>query len=409
MLAFEDARDLVLARCQTLGSEVVGIGEARGRVLAEDVAAPFDLPAWDSSAMDGYALDAQGLERGDRLRVEGFFPAGRSDAGSVSPGMAARILTGAALPAGANCVVPFEQVDDRSGVIRLVTSPRVGDHIRRQGSDVSRGDVVLEAGAVLGHPEIAILASINRTSVAVGRRPRVAILSTGDELLTSGEPLRPGCIFDSNGPALAAATVEAGGCPSLLGIAADDPDLLRDSLREGLRADVLVTSAGVSAGDRDLVRATLTGLGVEEIFWSVAIQPGRPVAFAVADGCLVFSLPGNPVAALLTFALLVRPALRRLLGHREPVEVIRRAVLGEDVRPRPDRMTLRRVGLEWVDGRLVATGCGPQATGHLLTLARADGIALIPAGPALLPEGSPIDIHPLRPDGDFSRRTRGRD
>ena len=407
MLAFEDARDLVLARCQTLGSEVVGIGEARGRVLAADIAAPFELPAWDSSAMDGYALDAQDPEPGDQLPVAGFFPAGGSAEGSVAPGTAARILTGAALPAGANCVVPFEQVEDHSGTIRLVTRPRVGDHVRRRGSDVARGDVVLEAGTVLGHPEIAILASLDRTSVPVGRRPRVAILSTGDELLAAGEPLQPGRICDSNGPALAAATAEAGGCPSLLGIAADEPNLLRESLRGGLRADVLVTSAGVSAGDRDLVRATLAELGVEEVFWTVAIQPGRPVAFAVADGCLVFCLPGNPVAALLTFALLVRPALRGLVGHRTPVEVVRRAVLGEDVRPRPDRMTLRRVGLEWVDGRLIATGCGPQATGHLLTLARADGIALIPAGSAVLPEGSPIDIHPLRPDGDFSRRTRG--
>jgi molybdopterin molybdotransferase len=403
---FEEARELILRSAAPLGSEVVALSQTLGRVLAADQFAPWDLPMWDNSAMDGYAVRAQDCHEGSVLPVRGYLPAGRAATQGLAAGTAAKILTGAPIPAGADCVVPFEVAEVQGEAVRFLVQPLVGDHIREQGSDLHAGDCVLNARTSIGPAEIAILASLARTSVAVTRRPRVAILSTGDELLAPGEPLEPGRIFDSNGPALAGAVHAAGATPIILSIARDDPAALRHQLQEGLHADVLVTSAGVSTGDRDLVREVLHDLGAKEAFWKVDIQPGRPMAFAVTDRCCVFSLPGNPVAALLTFELLVRPALRRMAGHLRPIEVLRRALLGEAVRPRPDRMTLRRVLLERTDDHLVAMSSGRQATGFVRTLARADGIALIPRGTEILPAGTVVDVHPLRPDSDFGAGAR---
>jgi molybdopterin molybdotransferase len=380
---------------------MVSLSQCLGRVLAVDQVSASDLPRWDNSAMDGYALEAQACAEGAVTEVHGFLPAGASRVQSLVAGTAAKILTGAQLPAGADCVVPFEQVEVEGSAIRLLARPVAGDHVRRRGSDLRAGERALSAGTVLNPGEIAILASLGQASVPVVRRPRVAILSTGDELLLPGEQLEPGQIFDSNGPALTAAVQDAGGTPVVIPIARDNLADLRRHLTEGLQADILVTSAGVSTGERDLVRAALSELGAKEAFWKVAIQPGRPVAFAATERCCVFSLPGNPVAALLTFELLVRPAVRRMAGHLRPIEVTRRATLGEAVQPRPDRMTLRRVRLEYIGEQLVATSAGDQATGYLRTLARADGIALIPCGIEALPMGAEVEVHPLRQDTDF--------
>jgi len=399
---FAEARDLVLNSATPLGVEVVGLLDACGRVLATDQISNWDLPMWDNSAMDGFAVRAQECREGSVLPVVGFLPAGRAATQALEAGSAARILTGAPIPPGSDCVVPFELTQEHHDSIRLLTQPRAGDHIRRKGSDLRVGDRVLAAGTLIRPSEIAIFASLAIAGVPVTRRPQVAILSTGDELLRPGDPLEPGRIFDSNGPALAAAVLEAGGTPIILPIARDDPAALRQQLQQGLRADVLVTSAGVSTGDRDLVRATLAELGAQEVFWKVAIQPGRPMAFAVTEECRIISLPGNPVAALLTFELFVRPALRRMGGHRRPIEATIRATLGESVRPRSDRMTLRRVCLEQIGDQLVATSSGQQATGYVQTLVRADGIALIPVGIDPLPVGTVVEVHPLRKSGDFS-------
>lgn len=364
---------------------------------------------WDNSAMDGFAVRAEDCHDGQPLAVAGFLPAGRAPAADLAPGTARRILTGAPLPPGADAVVPFEQAEVVGDAVRPLVAPARGDHVRRRAGDLRAGDRVLAGGTALGPAEIAILASFGRSSVTVVRRPRVAVLSTGDELLNAGEALRPAGIYDSNGPALAAAVARTGALPSILPIATDEPDSLRRLIAEGLTADVLVTTAGVSMGDRDLVREALCGLGAEEIFWQVAIQPGRPMAFAVTDRCRVFSLPGNPVAALLTYEVLVRPALRRMLGHPRPIEPTRAARLGEDVRPRRDRVTLRRVRLEISGGALVATSSGRQATGFVRTLAEADGVALIPIGGEMLPAGTPVDVIPLREDAAFNGGAGGGD
>jgi molybdopterin molybdotransferase len=393
------ARGIILDRLRPLAAEEVALADVDGRVLAEDVTSPFDLPHWDNSAMDGFAVRAADCAPGVRLEVTGTIAAGDPEVIEVLPGAAVRILTGAHMPPGADTVIPFEQVEEADGTIRVAQAVEPGNHVRVRGGDMRTGDVCLRAGTIVGPPEVAVLASLGRVAVPVHRRPRVAILSTGNELLQPGEPLRPGAIYDSNASMLAAATTRAGGIPELLGVAHDDVDALRTLLRAGLEADVLVTSAGVSTGERDLVRETLAELGAEELFYKVDIQPGRPFACAVAGTTCVLSLPGNPVAALLTFEMLVRPALRRLQGVPSSDSAPARARLTHAIAPRPDRLTLVRVVIEDGPDGLQAGSAGRQATGFVSTLANAAAIALIPPGTEPVPAGTVVDIHFLRHEG----------
>ncbi len=396
MPALDIARRLILDRLGPLPAEDVSLMDANGRVLAEDVRAPFDMPRWDNSAMDGFALRAADTGPGALLPIARTIAAGDLAGSGLAVGHAIRILTGAPMPPGADTVVPFEEVVEADGAIRLAGTAEPGNHVRSRGGDLREGAIGLPAGRLVGPPEIAVLASFGRTTAAVHRRPRVAILSTGNELLAPGTPLTPSAIYDSNGPMLAAATARAGGIPVALGAAADDHEMLRTLLVEGLRADILITSAGVSTGERDLVRETLAELGAEEVFYQVAIQPGRPFACAFAGATCVLSLPGNPVAAMLTFEVLVRPAIRRLVGVT-PAEVApARARLAEPVQPRPDRVTLQRVTIQRDADGLVATSSGRQATGFLTTLANASAVAFIPSGPSRLPAGTIVDIAFLR-------------
>lgn len=396
MPALDTARRLILDRLDPLPAEEVGLADADGRVLTADVTAPFDLPHWDNSAMDGFAVRSVDCAAGAVLRVTGMIAAGDPAGSGIEPGCAAQILTGAPMPAGADTVVPFEEVDEADGTIRLAGPAAPGQHLRRRGGDIRAGEVCLPGGRLVGPPEIALLAAVGRTSVAVHRRPRVAIVSTGNELLAPGTPLRPGAIYDSNGPMLAAAVTRAGGTPVPLGVAPDDVDGLRQLLRQGLAADVLVTSAGVSTGERDLVRDTLADLGAEEAFYKVDIQPGRPFACAFAGPTCILSLPGNPVAAMLTFEVLVRPALRRLQGATPSDAAPARARLEDPVQPRLDRITLLRVVLERGPEGLTAASAGRQATGLMKTLSDADALAFIPPGPDVLPAGTLVDIQFLR-------------
>jgi molybdopterin molybdotransferase len=393
---FEEARRIVLGRVGPLGSEVRPLLDAVGRVLAADQVAPWDMPQWDNSAMDGYAVRAADCADPKGLSIAGFLPAGQAAVEELGHGTAIKIMTGAPLPPGADAVVPFEDAVERAGLIVPTRSPVEGDHVRRRGGDIRMDETVLTAGTVIGPAEASLLSSFSKTLVPVVRRARVAILSTGDELLEPGEPLAAGKIYNSNASGLAAAALRAGATPLVLPIARDDREALRVQLVEGLRADVVVTTAGVSVGDLDLVREVLRGLGVQEVFWKVDIQPGRPTAFALSGSTPIFSLPGNPVAALLTFELFVRPALRRMMGHTRPLDVPLRARLAETIAPRQDRVTLMRVRLERHGDEVVASSAGKQATGFLRTIVGADGVAIIPAGAEAVAAGSVVDVYALR-------------
>jgi molybdopterin molybdotransferase len=323
-------------------------------------------------------------------------PAGGEEPGAIAPGAAARILTGAPLPPGADAVVPLEKAQERDGAVLLEGPVQPGAHVRRRGEDLRAGEVVLGAGTVLGPAEISALASCSRLAVAVVRKARVTVLSTGDELVEPGEPLTPGKIYNSNSLAVAAAVKQAGGEPTILEIARDDREALAARMREGLRADVLVTTAGVSMGDRDFVRVVLEELSVRPVFWKVDVKPGLPTAFAIHGSTPVFSLPGNPVSTLLMFEEFVRPALLKMMGHQDVLRPVVKAVVQEEIAKKPGRVSLVRVRLERRASVLLAWSAGDQATGRLKTTLRADGIAVIPAESGAVKAGSEVDVQVLR-------------
>ncbi|TYO95799.1 molybdopterin molybdochelatase [Geothermobacter ehrlichii] len=395
--SFESARELILDNVRPLPVEQVSLAEAVGRILAEPVCAPWDLPMWDNSAMDGFAVRCADAVAGAELPVVATIAAGASGVGvEVRPGTAVRILTGAPTPAGCDAVVPYEATEMVAPErVRILEPPQVGDHIRLRGEDIRADSEVLHAGTCLRPAEINLLASLGLTGVRVHRRPRVAIVSTGDELVEPGTVPGPGQIVNSNGLALAAAVQQAGGEPLLLGIAADDRDSLRRRLAEGLEADVLISSAGVSAGDRDLVRVVLEELGVRQLFWKIDVKPGRPTAFGLRDGKPVFSLPGNPVSALLTFEEFVRPALRRMQGDAQPMRPMRHATLAGPVVKKPGRTLLLRVVLRQEGDRLLAESSGDQNTGITSTLLRANGIAILPAERGAFEAGEQVPVHEI--------------
>ncbi|MDT8444620.1 MAG: molybdopterin molybdotransferase MoeA, partial [Desulfuromonadales bacterium] len=377
---FESARALILEKVKPLPAVSVPLLEAVGRVVAADVRAPWDLPRWDNSAMDGFAARAEDCQSQQPLLIAGYIPAGCTAAGiSVSPGTAIRIMTGAPVPAGCDTIVPVEETEEKDQRVLIKSQVKLGDHIRFCGEDVRQDEVVLAAGSILHPAGINMLASFGFSTVIVFGRPKVAILSTGDELVELGELAGPGQIINSNAYSLAAAVQEAGGVPLLLGIARDNRESLADKLTEGLQADVLITSAGVSMGDRDLVCEAMAEAGVERLFWKVDIKPGRPTAFGIKNGKPVFSLPGNPVSTLVTFEEFVRPALLKMMGHSRVIKPFIKATLQETINKKAGRAHFLRVRVTGNGGRMIASSSGDQNTGILSTMLRANGIAFLPA------------------------------
>lgn len=399
MPSFTEARSIILDRVAPLGVERVGILEAAGRVLAEDVVAPWEMPLCDNSAMDGFAVRAADCAAiPASLKVTGYIPAGGEVTGTVEPGCAIRIMTGAPLPPGCDAVVPVEETEDDGDSVRIVAPVKQRQHIRFQGEDVATGEIVIPAGTLIQPPEVSMLASFGKALVPVYRKARVAILSTGDELIELGEPPVPGKIINSNTLSLAAAVRQCGAEPIIIGIARDDRESHREKLAEGLKADALITSAGVSAGDRDLVRDVLAELGVEQVFWKVDIKPGGPTAFATYGAKPVFSLPGNPVSTMVTFELFARPALLRMMGHQRVVRPFVRATLQEEAKKKPGKVNFLRVQVTIRDGRFVASTAGEQHTGILRTMVRANGLVLLPQEASVVPAGTEVDLMILRDD-----------
>jgi molybdopterin molybdotransferase len=395
MPTFAEARSLILENVTTLGSESVAILDALDRVIAEDVIAPQNMPSYDSSAMDGFAVRESDCREPAKLRIIGYVPAGGTATTPVEPGCAVKIMTGAPIPALCDAIVPIEETSEVDGHVLIKAKVKPHQHMRFTGEDVKCGEVVIPSGTIIRPPEVSMLATCNRVSIRVYRRPRVAILSTGDELIELGEALGAGKVINSNAYSLAASIQEVGAIPVFLGIARDNRESHREKIAEGLRADALITSAGVSTGDRDLVREVLAELGGKEVFWKVDIKPGGPMAFSRKDDKPVFCLPGNPVATMITFEEFVRPALLKMLGHRRVFKKFVPAIFQGEVRNRPGKIKFVRVRLEDQDGKIFAHSAGDQNTGMLKAMLNADGLAMIPADRTVLSSGDLVDVQVL--------------
>ncbi|HEU5058063.1 MAG TPA: gephyrin-like molybdotransferase Glp [Kofleriaceae bacterium] len=387
MLSVAEARGRILDRVRPQGAEQVPLDRALGRFLAAAVTAGRDRPAFDNSAMDGFAVRAADLP--GELPVAGAIAAGAAPGGVLAPGTAVRIMTGAPLPAGADAVVMREEAVDRGDRVELARPAVAGQHVRRAGEDIARGAAVLPAGARIGPGEIAVLASLGHASVPVGRRPRVTILSTGDELCPLGREPRPGQIISSNEHALAAQAAEAGA--EVLGarLVADDRAAMEAALIAALDCDVLVSSGGVSVGDHDHVRGAMEAVGIVIDFWKVAMRPGKPVTFGVAGGgALCFGLPGNPVSSLVSFELFVRPTLLALAGASERERPRAEVVLTGPVSKSPGRAHYLRASLVRRGDLLEATPHGKQGSGMLSSLVGVDALVEVAAEQGDLPAGS---------------------
>jgi molybdopterin molybdotransferase len=380
-----------------LPAERVPLARALGRALAEDLVAEADLPAFDASTMDGYALRAADAPRaGARLPVAFEVFAGAPAAAPLPPGTCCRIFTGGALPAGADAVEQQEQVR-RSGKAAIFRRAAARGHfVRPRGSDVAAGRTAVAAGAPLDPGTIALAAGLGRAELLVHRRPRVAILPTGDELVPVGRVPGPGRIVETNGHALAAAAQDAGAEATLLPVARDEAASLRSALRAARGADVLVTTGGVSVGTRDLVRAALADAGARLDFWRVAMRPGKPFTFGRWEAAAVFGLPGNPASALVTFELYVRPALRALAGLAGTGRLRVEARLGAAQEKPPELEVYLRVRLRPAPGGLVAEPLRTQTSGDLSSAAGHDALAVLPAGRARLARGARVEAIVLR-------------
>lgn len=395
MPTFEEARTEILQSVATLGIERVSLLDSLGRVIAGDIIAPWDMPCFDNSAMDGFAVRAADCEDSAALRITGYIPAGGAASDPLEAGCSIRIMTGAPVPEGCDAVVPVEETEEGGDQVRIMGGVRVSQHIRFRGEDVKKGETIIEAGTLIRPPEISMLASFGQAYLPVYRKARVAILSTGDELIELGEPFQTGRIINSNAFSLAAAVMEIGAQPVILGIARDNRESHREKMIEGLKADALVTSAGVSAGDRDLVREILAELGVKQLFWKVDIKPGGPTAFGMKDGKPVFSLPGNPVSTMVTFEEFVRPALLRMMGHKRVIKPFVKAVLQSKARKKPGKINFMRVKLASENGGYLAYSSGDQNTGILKTMLMADAIAMLPADRTDFSPGEEVNVHIL--------------
>ena len=388
LLTFEEAQERVLAAARSLPSELVAIAQAGGRVLAEDARARVDLPPFASSAMDGFAVRAVDLPA--TLSIVGESAAGSPLQGVLGSGTAAAISTGAVVPEGADVVVPVEHVVVTDNRVEIAASQAPGANVRPRGGDVAAGDVVVPAGARLTAARIAAAAAAGIAVLRCGRRPRVVVLATGSELVAPGDDLRDGQIYESNTVMLASALVEAGAEVEPEAPASDDEAALREALQRGLTADVLVTSGGVSVGEHDLVRAAERELGVEEVFWRVAMKPGKPISFGVRGGTLVFGLPGNPVSALVGCELFVKPAVRALQGLVEPLPRFEPGRLSSGLRRDPERDEFVRARSR-VDGEDVVLDPVVGQESHMIVRSSAaDALVHVPRGNGELAAGSTV-------------------
>jgi molybdopterin molybdotransferase len=397
VLTVEQALEAILSSVRLLETERVDIVASLGRVLAETIESRREIPPWDNSSMDGYAVRAADTARGSvELPVVGRITAGQMASAALGAGQAMRIFTGAPLPAGADAVVPQEDVDADGDRIKIRGAVERGAYVRPRGEDLHQGETVLEPGHAIGPAEVGMLATLGVPQVRVYRRPRVAILSTGDELADLGTEPTASQIPNTNTYSLMAQVIEAGGEPIALGVVPDRLEAIEARIAAARSADALVSSAGVSVGDMDFVKEALTRAGAELRLWRVAMRPGKPITFGSLQGRPVFGLPGNPVSAMVTFELFVRPALRLMAGHRQVQRPrVRARALAPIPNPGQRRGYLRVVLTPDGRGGYGARLTGEQGSAILRSMVLADGLAVM-AGDTVIAEGAEVEVIVLR-------------
>lgn len=396
------AQQIVLDAASVLGCEKIGLLDALGRVLGEDIIAPRSNPPWDNSAMDGFAVrwadihSEHAISKIPELKIVEDVAAGAVAMKSVGPGEAIRIMTGAPMPAGADTVVRIEYTEPSETNVRIMLSEYgKGANIRPKGDDVQEGDCIIAKGTQLRSGEIGMLAILAKSFVLVHQRPRVGILSTGDELADLDESFDENKIVNSNSYGIAAGVQEAGGIPVLLGIAKDNPDSLKEKIRQGLTCDILVLSGGVSMGDYDFTKPVFAELGADMNFWKLAIRPGQPVAFGKIQGKLAFGLPGNPVSSMVTFDQLVRPAMLKMGGHATWARPVVKAVFQENFSKQTDRRHFLRGILKQENDALTVRTTGGQGSGILTSMVKANGFIDVPEEVERLQPGDVVNVQLL--------------
>ena len=396
-----EAQKTVFEATKTLGLEKVSLLDAFGRVLGEDIIAARDNPPWDNSAMDGFAVRWEDIKQEHAitkpvaLKVIEDVPAGTVATRTVGPGQAIRIMTGAPIPKGADTVVKVEETEPSENTVKIFKEVERGGNIRPQGEDVKKGDCIIAKGTQIRPAEAGMLAILAKSFVLVYQRPRVAILSTGDELADLDERFDEEKIINSNSYGTAAAVQEAGGIPILLGIAKDQPAALKEKISHGLNADILVLSGGVSMGDYDFTKAVFKDLGAEMNFWKLAIRPGQPLAFGKIQGKLAFGLPGNPVSSMVTFEQLVRPAMLKMGGYRSYGRPVVQAVFQEKFSKRTDRRHFLRGILSRENDVLTVRTTGDQGSGILTSMVKANGLIDVPEEVERLNPGDIVNVQVL--------------
>ncbi|MGZ3536267.1 MAG: molybdopterin molybdotransferase MoeA [Thermodesulfobacteriota bacterium] len=400
MMTVDKALDKILSHIHPLGFEKVSLLDALGRVIGEDVYARRDIPPLDNSAMDGYALRSVDVreaspDRPLQLEVIEDLPAGYISAKKLEKGKAIRIMTGAPVPKGADTVIPVEETKKENGSVLIFRAATSGENIRKSGEDVKKGDRVISEGDKVRPAEVGMLASVGRSFVSVYQRPLVAILCTGDELVDVDGDLDEVKIVSSNSYTLGAQVKDCGAIPLQLGIARDRKEEIEEKLRQGIRADVLISSAGVSVGDYDFVKDVMKRLGMEMVFWKVAMRPGAPLAFGIIGEKPVFGLPGNPVSSMISFEQFVRPSLLKMMGHRKLFRPAVEAVLKEDIKKMAGKRYFIRGSVSFEKNQYFVTSTGEQGSGILRSMVRANGLIVIPEEQEIVRAGEKVKVQLL--------------
>jgi len=405
MISVEAALEIILSEIKPLGMERVNILSAMGRVLGEDIVADTNNPPWDNSAMDGYAVRAVDTKDASKdqpvtLQIIEDLPAGYVAKKSVKRGQTIRIMTGAPMPNGADAVIMVEETERQEArgkrqEVKVFKEAKVGDNVRKAGEDFKKGDIVLRKGMTIRPAEIGMLAAVGKPNVYLYQRPRIAVLSTGDELIEIEETPMNGKIRNSNSYAIAAQIKACGATPIQLGIARDTKKDLKEKLEFGLTADCIVSSGGVSVGDFDFVKDVLKQMGSEMRFWKVAMKPGKPLAFGIIGDKPAFGLPGNPISSMVAFEQFARPAILKMMGRADIFKRPIPALLTRPIKKKPDRMHFVRAVIEEEKGQFYVTPLEGQGSGILSSMVKANCLIILPENVKDMEKGSTVKVHTL--------------